>query len=164
MTMTADHYFDVKPALGIVHMLDGGRFVMRLAMRLGAVSFAMVVLLVWIAPGATWDADVLLFKLALSVVSSLIAAALWKGSKPQGKPSVEVDIANMEVRVMRQRGNAPARIIERCSFAELEAVDLNGRHIILWSKGKRLLADITLSNATAHASLLASLRSVGKLA
>jgi predicted GNAT family N-acyltransferase len=55
-------------------------------------------------------------------------------------------------------------VIERCTFADLDAVDLFGRHIILWGKGKRLLADISLSDTTAHDSLLGALRSVGKLA
>lgn len=164
MTTTADHSFEAKPAVGIVHMLDGGRLVLRLTMRLGAVSFAMVVLLIWIAPGATWDNDVMLFKLALSVISGLISAAMWQCSLAPARPTVEVDIANMEVRVMRRQGGAPARVIERCTFADLDAVDLYGRHIILWGKGKRLLADISLSDTTAHDSLLGALRSVGKLA
>lgn len=164
MTTTADHSFNDKPAFGIVHMLDGTRLALRLAMRIGAVAFALVVLLIWFAPGAIWDNEVLLFKLALSVMSGFICADLWKRSLPPVKPTVEVDIANMEVRVMRKQGNGPARMIERCTFADLHAVDLEGRHIILWSKGKRLLADITLSNATAHAALLAALRRAGKLA
>lgn len=164
MTLTADHNFSVKPALGVVHMLGGGRLMMRLAMRIGAVAFGLVVLLIWIAPGAVWDNDVLLFKLALSVMACFGAVALWQRSLPPVRPSVEVDIANMEVRVMRRDRGAQPRVIEKCFFADLESVDLEGRHIILWSKGKRLLADITLSNATAHASLLAALRHAGKLA
>lgn len=164
MTSTADQNFPVKSALGIVHMLDGGRLMMRLAMRVGAVTFALVVALIWIAPGATWDTDVLLFKLALSVMSGFVAAGMWQRSLPPVQPTVEVDIANMEVRVMRSDGGAQPRLIESCNFCDLEAVDLQGRHIILWAKGKRLLADITLSNATAHASLLAALRHEGKLA
>lgn len=164
MTITSDYSFDAKPALGIVHMLDGGRLALRLAMRIGAVTFAMVVLLIWIAPGATWDSDVLLFKAALSVISAFISIGMWQQSLPQPRPTVEVDIANMEVRVMRRTDGAEPRVIESCRFADLEAVDLHGRHIILWRKGKRLLADFTLSNANAHASLLAALRDVGKLA
>ena len=137
---------------------------MRLAMRIGAVTFAIVVLLVWFAPGATWDNEIILFKLALSVISGLTAVAMWKRSLPTVRPTVEVDIAKMEVRVMRREGDALPRVIESCRFADLETVDLQGRHIVLWAKGKRLLADITLSNATAHASLLAALRDQGKLA
>lgn len=164
MTITADHSFQIKPALGTAHMLDGSRLVMRLGMRMGAVTAVMVALLVWLAPGATWDSEVVLFKAALSVVSGCASAWMWQMSLPPAKPVVEVDIANMEVRVMRRRGAEPARIIDRCAFADLDAVDLNGRHFIMWNKGSRLLADITLSNATVHASLLAALRSVGKLA
>lgn len=164
MTTTADHRYDEKPVLGIVHTLDGSRLALRIGMRLGAVSFAMVVLLIWIAPGATWDNDVILFKLGLSVVSGLMSAGMWQYSLPPVRPTVEVDIANMEVRVIRRQGEAAAKVIERCAFGDLDAVDLYGRHIVLWGKGKHLLADITLSDARAHSSLLGALRSVGKLA
>ena len=164
MTTASDYSFDTKPAMGIVHMLGGGRLALRLAMRIGAVTFAIVMLLIWIAPGATWDSDVLLFKAALSVASAFVSAAMWQQSMPQPRPTVEVDIANMEVRVMRRSAGAEPRVIESCRFADLDAVDLHGRHIILWNKGNRLLADFTLSNSKAHASLLAALRGAGKLA
>jgi hypothetical protein len=130
MTLTADHNFAVTPALGVVHMLGGRRLMMRLAMRIGAVAFALVVLLIWIAPGAVWDNDVLLFKLALSVMAFFGAVALWQRSLPPVRPSVEVDIANMEVRVMRRDRGAQPRVIEKWFFADLESVDLEGRHII----------------------------------
>ena len=135
MTITADHSFQPKPALGTAHVLDGSRLVMRLAARMGTVTFAMVAILVWFVPGATWDNEVLLFKAALMVVSLFVSAGLWRMSLPPVKPMVEVDIQNMEVRVMRRRGAEPARIIDCCAFADLDAVDLNGRHIILWNKG-----------------------------
>ena len=104
MTMTSDFNVPTKPAQGIVHILGGGRMMLRLAMRLGAVSFALVVLLIWIAPGATWDNEVIVFKIALSVMSAFTSAGMWQRSLPQVQPTVEVDIANVEVRVMRRIG------------------------------------------------------------
>lgn len=164
MTITVDHSKTLTPAKGVVHMLDGARLMLRLGLRIGAVLFALVTALIWVAPGANWESDIMFFKLALSLMSGFIAFDLWQRSLPPLAPSVEVDVAKMEVRVIRDGAPVHKRLIERCAFDDLDAVDLNGRHIILWCKGNRLLADITLSNATAHAELLGALRSVGKLA
>lgn len=155
--------YTAPPVLGIPHMLDGSRLMLRLLLRLCAVSFALVAVLVWLAPGATWESDIMLFKLALSLGAVVCTVGFWQASLPPVPPTVEVDIAGLEVRVVREVSGQAPRIIERCAFGDLEAVDLNGRHIVLWSRGGRLLADITLSNVQTHARLLAALRSLGKL-
>jgi hypothetical protein len=164
MSLSADYAFETPPAKGITYVLNGSRFLMRFALKLGAVSLALVAVFVWVAPGASWESDVMLFKLALSIFAGFGAVAMWLGSLPVVAPSVEVDVARGEIRVMRSGPSEQKQVIERCAFADLHAVDLHGRHIIFWSKGERLLAEISLSDAKAHAALLTSLRDLGKLA
>jgi hypothetical protein len=88
---------------------------------------------------------------------------LWELGLPPLPPTVEVDVAASELRLIREGAPAELRVLERCAFRDLHLVELRGHHFIFWGKGNRLLADITLSNATVHASLLGSLRSAGKL-
>lgn len=164
MTVSADFAFDAVPAKGITYVLNGSRFLVRFALKLGSASLALVAIFVWLAPGASWENDVMLFKLALSIIAAFGAAAMWQGSQPVVAPTVEVDVTNGEVRVVREELSGPQRVIERCAFSDLHAVDLHGRHITFWGKGGSLLAEVSLSNATAHAALLASLRGLGKLA
>ncbi|KIN72083.1 hypothetical protein [Sulfitobacter guttiformis] len=164
MTMTADHSLEPHtPSSAITYMLNGSRLVMRMVCKVGAVSFGLVALLVWFAPGASWESDVMLFKLGLCFMAVFICAALWQQSAPPIPPSVEVDIANLEVRVVRTDSTRPRLVIERCAFSDLEKVDVRGRNIVFWSKGNRLMADFTLTHAATHANLLSTLRSAGKL-
>jgi hypothetical protein len=164
MTLSTDYAFDAPSAKGITYVLNGSRFLMRFALKLGAVSLGLVAVFVWLAPGASWESDVMLFKLALSIFACFGAVAMWLGSQPVAAPGVEVDVAKREIRVIREGLSDEKRVIERCAFADLYAVDLHGRHIIFWGKGERLLAEISLSDANAQAALLASLRGLGKLA
>lgn len=164
MTMTADHTLEQSPAIGIPHTLNGGRLMMRIAQRIGAVTFAFVMLLVWLAPGEAWESDVMLFKMVLTLASLAACIWLWQSSQPPLPPTIEVDVAQSELRLVREGVADDKRIIERCAFADLHLVELAGRHITFWGKGNRLLAEITLSNSVAHASLVGALRAEGKLA
>jgi len=171
MTLTADHAFESGAAIGIPYKLDGNRSVLRLLARVAAMTAAFVAVFVWLAPGATWEADVatweadvMLFKLGVSIFAGYSAMALWQASLPPLPPSVEIDTANSELRLVRADSYGPRDVVERCRFDDLQMVELRGRHIAFWAPGGRLLAEITLSNATAHATLLAALRQAGKLA
>jgi hypothetical protein len=164
MTLTADHNIEMPTVRGITYVLNGSRFVARFACKLGAVSLGLAAVLLWVAPGAAWESDVMLFKLVLSVGAVYLAIALLQMGKPVAQPSVEVDIARGELRLIREENGSLPVILERCAFADLQAVDLCGSHITFWANGGRLLAEISLSNANAHAALLARLRGLGKLA
>lgn len=164
MTLAADHSFDMPPIKGITYVLNGSRFLARFACKMGAATLALVAVFVWLAPGASWESDVMLFKMALSIMAAFCSFALWQNSQPVKAPSVEVDMAQLELRLIREYDGAPRHIIERCAFADLHSVELRGRHITFWAKGERLLAQISLSNANAHATLVTSLRAMGKLA
>ncbi len=164
MTVAADQSYEMPAVKGITYALGGSRFVARLACKLGAVSLGLAGVILWIAPGATWESDVMLFKLVLSILAAYGAFALFQHSKPLETPSVEVDMAQKELRLIREDVASGPLLIERCAFEDLHAVDLHGRHITFWANGGRLLAEISLSNANAHATLLACLRGLGKLA
>lgn len=164
MTYALDYSEVLRPTIGVPSKVDGGRMLLRAGARMGAVVCVLVAAMVWVAPGASWESDVMLFKLLLFVVSLMASLGLWQAGMQPVPPTVEVDVANREVRLIRSCAPVQKRVIERCTFSNLEAVDLEGRCITFWAKGGRLLAQITLSNATAHASLLAALRGAGKLA
>lgn len=164
MTSFADTAISRPSVVTVTHMLSGDRMVMRLLQRLGAVSLAMVAFFVWFAPGIGWENDAVLLKMMVSISAALTAAGCWQGSTPPPPPTIEVDVAAGELRLIRESRIGTPQLLERCRFADLQLVELMGRHITFWGQGDRLLAEITLSNATAHASLLAALRAEGKLA
>lgn len=164
MTIASEYAFERAPAIGIVHVLDASRMLLRMALRFASFASVMVAVFIWLAPGASWENDVMLFKLALSAASVLVAIACWQAAAPPLPPTVEVDVRRGELRLVREGAPADKRLVKRCAFADLQVVELKGRHIAFWEKGGHLLAEITLSNATAHAVLLHELRTAGKLA
>ena len=161
MTIATDFKFERPSASTSVQVLDGSRFLGRVAFRFSAISFALITVLIWLAPGASWESDVMLFKLALSIFSGLVAVGCWQSATPPVAPTVELDIARAEVRLVCEESGR--RVIKSCSFADLQSAELNGRSISFWEVGGQFLAQVTLSNATAHAHLLHALRTAGKL-
>ena len=163
MTVTADQQFNAAPAKGIPYVLNGSRFAMRFAFKMGTLTFGLVAVLVWLAPGASWESDIMLFKMAITIVATFCAALMWQSSLPVDAPGVEVDVATGEVRVVRENVTGPERVIERCAFADLHAVDVRGKHITFWGQRERFLAEISLTDAGARKALLAALKSLGKI-
>lgn len=164
MTPTADHSFPRTATIGVPYKLDGNRMLMRGLLRGGAITAAFIAILVWLAPGASWESDIMLFKLGLSIAAMFVSVAFWQASLPQLSPFVEIDTDKTELRLVRNDEYNQGRVIERCSFDALDRVEVNGYQIAFWAPNGRLLAEITLSNVTAHAKLMVALRHADKLA
>ncbi|MEP1767690.1 MAG: hypothetical protein ABJJ53_13755 [Sulfitobacter sp.] len=164
MTISAEQSFVPTPAIGAAHTLNGNRLMVRIGMRIGAVTMTMVAMLIWIAPGAGWETDMIVFK--MMVCLSALLAAVWFGeaSLPPVPPTVELDVEASELRLIREGAPKDARVLERCAFEDLHMVELAGKHITFWGRGNRLLAEVTLSNAILHGALLDALRVAGKIA
>ncbi|MEQ6204300.1 hypothetical protein ABMC88_14765 [Sulfitobacter sp. HNIBRBA2951] len=163
MILTADYAFRNAPSIGVPYKLDGTRTLLRMLARGGAVTAAFVGVMIWLIPGGSMESDVMLFKMGVTIGTVYAALAFWQASLPPSPPSVEIDTAKGELRLVRSEGNNQRRVIERCAFEDLQTAEISGRHIAFWAAEGRLLAEITLSNATAHATLLAVLRQAGKL-
>ncbi len=155
--MTTD---TVEPA----RIADGGRMIVRGAQRLIGVSLLIAALGVWIAPGATWDADIMLFKLILSVVGVIAGMGLISASGTPRAPEVHIDTIRREVRLVRRlRGSEPL-VLQSCAFADLAHAEQDGSNVSLWDKGGIFLAEVSLTDRTALSSLVAGLQDEGKLA
>ena len=164
MTLTAEYDFGHKRFSQSATKLDGGRCIARLGLRILAVALLLTGAGLWILPGSSWQSEVLLFKLILSVTAALGGLGLWQMGMTPSPPVVELDLERSEVRLVRECGPAARRLIEACRFEDLGGAEQNGRQITFWTTDGRLLAEITLSNATAHATLISALRNADKLA
>ncbi len=161
MTATAEHSIGEATARALTHKRGGGRLMVRVAQRIGAVSLAMAAVFVWLAPGESWDGEMMLYKLVICVLAGLGSAALWQKSEPPLPPTVEIDVEAGELRLIRE--GAQARVLERCAFGDLHLVELSGRHFTFWGRRNTLLAEFSLSNAQTHARLVGALRAADKL-
>lgn len=146
-----------------VRLVDSGRMVIRGSQRLLGVSLGLAAVGLWLAPGSSWENDVMLFKLVLSLMAVLAGMGLLQASMRPKAPQVEIDTIRREVRLTRPADDGSAKLLERCTFANLSRAEREGTHVRMWGPGHTLLAEVTLNDATALNSLLAGLSDEGKL-
>ncbi|KIN66286.1 hypothetical protein Z946_298 [Sulfitobacter noctilucicola] len=164
MTATADFMPQPTQAPEPVRMADGGRMIIRGAQRLAGVALTLAAIGLWLAPGASWEPDLMLFKLILSVSAVIAGLGLISASSTPPSPEVEVDTIRREVRLVRRlRGSAPV-VLQSCPFAELAHVEQAGNNVSLWDKQGVFLAEVSLTDRNSLSSLLAGLRDAGKVA
>ena len=163
--MSTAEFMNVKAAAANpVRMADGGRMVVRGAQRLLGVSLALAAVGLWMAPGSSWESDVLLFKLILSLMAILAGAGLLQASAKPKSIEVEIDTIRREVRLMRPAPDGSAALIERCAFADLTRAERNDTLVRLWGPRNTLLAEVNMSDRAVLHTLVSGLRDTGKLA
>ncbi|MEW9918542.1 hypothetical protein AB2B41_02925 [Marimonas sp. MJW-29] len=164
MSMTGTYASRGAPTRTPVRMADGYRMIVRGVQRLLGASLALAALGLWFAPGASWESDVMLFKLILSLTAIFAAVGLLSASSRPAPPEIEIDIRRRQVRLVRRpRGAAPV-LLQRCDFNELSSAEREGSIVRLWDSAGVLLAEISLTEPETMSELVAGLREEGKLA
>ncbi len=163
MTATADFMDAPAPASEPVRMADGGRMIVRGVQRLVGVSLTIAALGLWLAPGSSWENDIMLFKLILSITAVIAGLGLVSSSSTPRAPEVEIDTIRREVRLVRRlRGAAPV-ILKSCAFDKLAKAEHKGTNVRLWDEAGVFLAEVNLTDRAALSSLVSGLRDVAKL-
>lgn len=163
MTTTAQLPETDLAAAQPVRMLDGGRLMMRGMQRLFGVAFIAVAFGLWLMPGSSFESDLLLFKLLLSIVAGFVGIGLLQSGAPKLAPHVEIDTIRREVRLVRVSQTSVTQVLERCAFNDLAHVEVEGPHVRLWDASGAFLAEVTLTDQPVFARLTACLRDCGKL-
>jgi hypothetical protein len=163
MTASADFMDAGNPVIEPIVTTDGSRMVLRILQRLVGFSLALAAAALWIAPGANWEADVMLFKLILSITSIVAGLGLMHASARPAAPEIEIDTIRREVRLVRRSRVDGDTVLSRSSFTELGKAELDGPNIRLWDAQMTLIAEVTLYDQDARRSLVGGLRDEGKL-
>ncbi|MGJ8616760.1 MAG: hypothetical protein ACSHWS_07940 [Sulfitobacter sp.] len=166
MTATVDfmNAEAAAPTIAPVRIADGGRMLVRAAQRLTGAALVLAALGLWMAPGAGWENDVMLFKLILSITAGLAGLGLLQSSATPKKPEIEIDTIRREVRLVRVVGEGKNVVLQRCAFSDLARAERDGMHVRLWDSSNTLLAEVSLADRTAMTSLMAGLHAAGKIA
>lgn len=163
MTATVDFNSPEAPTIEPLRMVDGARMIGRGFQRLFGVALAMTAVGLWLAPGSTFDADILLFKLILSLVALLGGLGLMTASAKPREPEIEIDTIRREVRLVRRmRGIAPI-ILDTYRFDALARAEFDGTIVKLWDRKGDFLAEVCPTDRTALNSLVGGLQDAGKL-
>lgn len=164
MTTTADTIAPEAITFEPVRMTDGCRMVMRAVQRLFGAALTLAAIGIWIGPGSSWEADLMLFKLVLSLTALIAGFGLMQSSAGPAKPEVEIDTIRREVRLVRPVAGGTTQVVDRCAFVDLAGAELKGNHVRLFGKDRSLLAEVTLTSRATLNSLVSGLRDTGKLA
>jgi len=161
MTATNDY---IGAGAGLqLEALRGARAIGRLAMTVLGVSLLIAAVMLWVAPGASFDADLAVMK---AVLTAVMAAAGWAaisaGRTRAVQQEVEVDLVRREVRlVVRHSGGDEVQ--RTCAFADLGAAEAAHGVIGLWDADGVHLADVALRDKVTARLLTSALRDAGKL-
>ncbi len=164
--MTATTDFMNEAALGApARTLDGARWVARVVQRFGGVVLILAAFGLWLQPGALWDADLMLFKFAISLVMGFAGLALIQSGRALPSAQVEIDTVRREVRLVRSglRQAKRDRVIARTGFDALGSADMLGQMVRLWAQDGTLIAEVALSDPDTRRGLISALRDAGKL-
>ena len=146
-----------------VRIAEGGPMLIRATQRLTGVALVFAAFALWLAPGAAWESDVMLFKLILSLTAALAGLGLMQSSAKPNTPKIEIDTIRREVRLVRPVAEGKNIVLKRCGFADLARAEWEGVKMRLWDKNNAPLAEVTLNDRNVMTSLVSGLRAAGKL-
>ncbi|MEM7521432.1 MAG: hypothetical protein AAF307_10380 [Pseudomonadota bacterium] len=163
MTATADFIQKDIPVTEPVRMVDGTRMIARGIQRLLGAALALAAVGLWVAPGSSWDNDILLFKLILSLTAVFAGIGLMSASAKPRAPEVQIDTIRREVRLVRRMTGAAPVVLQSCRFDELAQAEFDGATVKLWDTEGVFLADVCPTDRNALSSLVSGLRDAGKI-
>lgn len=122
---------------------DDGSMILRTAMRVLGASFVIASLAMWVAPGAMWDAELLLMKLVVSLVTALTGLALMQLFPAPDKSEIQFDAIRREVRIV---DGDNARTVLRRSYDSLGGAKVTNNVVTLWDADGSELASFPIEN------------------
>ncbi|WP_299149629.1 hypothetical protein [uncultured Tateyamaria sp.] len=161
MTAFTDTLPDIAPA-DPARTVDGQRMLIRGAQRLVGVALVLAAFGLWIEPGAIWDADLALFKFALSLAIGFAGLICLQSARAVVGVEVEIDTVRREVRLVRGSGRART-LVSRTRIRDLGPAEWCGAMVRLWAHDGALVAEVALSDPALRKGLIDALRDEGKL-
>ncbi|QUJ77389.1 hypothetical protein KDD17_05160 [Sulfitobacter albidus] len=150
-----------EPIACIARSVDGGRVLMCCVLRLVAIALLLGAALVWLRPGSITDPQTGLATLVLSILLAGVAAGLMQSSGKPEPPTIEIDAALAEIRLLG-RGRQP-QVLAHFRFDALGWAECNAAYFTFWRPDGGLLAEVAVSDPAARAALERSLREAGAL-
>ena len=100
----------------------GASSVSRAAALLGAVSFALAALTMWLMPGTLFSGAIMLSKAGLSLAFVAIAITLFRYSEREAAPEIQIDTGLGEIREVARTKTGRQVAVSRISFGEVGGI------------------------------------------
>ncbi len=159
MAATSDFFIEARAEPISLPYVVGSDAILRPIQMACGLGMIVAAFFLWIAPGATWDADLVLFKSVVTIILGFGGLMfLQTGRAAPGVQEVQIDLAAQRLSILRRniRGAIVPQTfrlaqlrIERSSPDIVEFRDQHGAHI----------ADVMLKDAQLRRHLLTAFQS-----
>ncbi len=162
MTVTSDFMTSGQLRLSTGGTVSGTRSILRLMQRLVGVSLLMASSGLWLAPGANWNNEVMLMKMALSAISLLVGVWLILSGQKPAAPEIQIDTVRREVRLVRPGPLGADLLLQKCRFSDLSKVKREDRVLMFWDEKGDFIADVYIGHQSVMDVLISGLLDSGQ--
>ncbi|MBV47304.1 MAG: hypothetical protein COB29_10390 [Sulfitobacter sp.] len=142
--------------------VSGTRSILRLMQRLVGVSLLMASSGLWLAPGANWNNEVMLMKMALSAISLLVGVWLILSGQKPAAPEIQIDTVRRVVRLVRPGPLGADLLLQKCRFSDLSKVKREDRVLRFWDEKGDFIADVYIGHQSVMDVLISGLLDSGQ--
>lgn len=131
----------------------------------GGGALMVAALALWLMPGSSVAADLIVPKLALTCFLVIAALPLLRPltATPSVAPSVQIDSIRREVRILRPATADQPHTVETCTFGALSKVERAGASLRFFGPDGGLLTEVTLGRRDVLNSVVGGLQDAKKL-
>ncbi|MGR3509348.1 MAG: hypothetical protein ACU0CQ_07205 [Sulfitobacter sp.] len=162
MTVTSDFMTSGQIRLSTGGTVSGTRSILRLMQRLVGVLLLMASSGLWLAPGANWNNEVMLMKMALSAISLLVGVWLILSGQKPAAPEIQIDTVRREVRLVRPGPLGADLLLQKCRFSDLSKVKREDRVLMFWDEKGDFIADVYIGHQSVMDVLISGLLDSGQ--
>ena len=162
MTVTSDFMTSGQLRLSTGGTVSGTRSILRLMQRLVGVSLLMASSGLWLAPGANWNNEVMLMKMALSAISLLVGVWLILSGQKPAAPEIQIDTVRRVVRLVRPGPLGADLLLQKCRFSDLSKVKREDRVLRFWDEKGDFIADVYIGHQSVMDVLISGLLDSGQ--
>jgi len=162
MTVTSDFMTSGQIRLSTGGTVSGTRSILRLMQRLVGVSLLMASSGLWLAPGANWNNEVMLMKMALSAISLLVGVWLILSGQKPAAPEIQIDTVRRVVRLVRPGPLGADLLLQKCRFSDLSKVKREDRVLRFWDEKGDFIADVYIGHQSVMDILISGLLDSGQ--
>jgi len=160
--VTSDFMTSGQLRLSTGGTVSGTRSILRLMQRLVGVSLLMASPGLWLAPGANWNNEVMLMKMALSAISLLVGVWLILSGQKPAAPEIQIDTVRREVRLVRPGPLGADLLLQKCRFSDLSKVKREDRVLMFWDEKGDFIADVYIGHQSVMDVLISGLLDSGQ--
>lgn len=153
MSMTLPPLSDVEARMPIKLNFGGGAAMMTVIFRICGTALILTAPALWILPGSTVAADLMLMKLGITLFFFLCGLALLMRNHEDAQPQVFFDPIRRELRVLQMNNRGRPETILRRGYDTLGAAHITKRSLELWDVDGSILMRLPLPDANSRQAL-----------